>query len=64
MLGLSATMERKDGTTSVFKMFLGNIDGLEEIENLCKALSRFANAAGEVLIFGIREDKEKKDFII
>jgi superfamily II DNA or RNA helicase len=25
MLGLSATMERKDGTTSVFKMFLGNI---------------------------------------
>ena len=25
MLGLSATMERKDGTTSVFKMFLGNV---------------------------------------
>ena len=25
MLGLSATMERKDGTTHVFKMFLGNI---------------------------------------
>ena len=25
MLGLSATMERKDGTTEVFKMFLGNI---------------------------------------
>uniref|UniRef100_A0A6C0KZ68 Helicase ATP-binding domain-containing protein n=1 Tax=viral metagenome TaxID=1070528 RepID=A0A6C0KZ68_9ZZZZ len=25
MLGLSATMERKDGTTSVFKMFLGDI---------------------------------------
>jgi superfamily II DNA or RNA helicase len=25
MLGLSATMNRKDGTTSVFKMFLGNI---------------------------------------
>jgi len=25
MLGLSATMERKDGTTSVFKMFLGGI---------------------------------------
>ena len=24
-LGLSATMERKDGTTSIFKMFLGNI---------------------------------------
>lgn len=24
-LGLSATMERKDGTTNVFKMFLGNI---------------------------------------
>tara|TARA_B110000971_G_scaffold221974_1_gene272082 strand:- start:7661 stop:9178 length:1518 start_codon:yes stop_codon:yes gene_type:complete len=25
MLGLSATMERKDGTTRVFKMFLGNV---------------------------------------
>lgn len=25
MLGLSATMERKDGTTNVFKMFLGDI---------------------------------------
>ena len=25
MLGLSATMERKDGTTSVFKMFLGDV---------------------------------------
>jgi superfamily II DNA or RNA helicase len=25
MLGLSATMERKDGTTSVFKLFLGSI---------------------------------------
>lgn len=25
MLGLSATMDRKDGTTQVFKMFLGNI---------------------------------------
>jgi superfamily II DNA or RNA helicase len=25
MLGLSATMERKDGTTDVFKMFLGNV---------------------------------------
>jgi superfamily II DNA or RNA helicase len=25
MLGLSATMERKDGTTNVFKMFLGSI---------------------------------------
>jgi superfamily II DNA or RNA helicase len=25
MLGLSATMERKDGTTSMFKMFLGNV---------------------------------------
>jgi superfamily II DNA or RNA helicase len=25
MLGLSATMDRKDGTTSVFKMFLGDI---------------------------------------
>ena len=25
MLGLSATMERKDGTTNVFKMFLGNV---------------------------------------
>jgi len=25
MLGLSATMERKDGTSSVFKMFLGNV---------------------------------------
>ena len=25
MLGLSATMNRKDGTTNVFKMFLGNI---------------------------------------
>lgn len=25
MLGLSATMERKDGTTHVFKMFIGNV---------------------------------------
>lgn len=25
MLGLSATMDRKDGTTTVFKMFLGNV---------------------------------------
>jgi superfamily II DNA or RNA helicase len=25
MLGLSATMNRKDGTTHVFKMFLGNV---------------------------------------
>jgi len=25
MLGLSATMDRKDGTTNVFKMFLGNV---------------------------------------
>jgi superfamily II DNA or RNA helicase len=25
MLGLSATMNRKDGTTSVFKMFLGEV---------------------------------------
>lgn len=25
MLGLSATMERKDGTTSVFKMFIGDV---------------------------------------
>ena len=25
MLGLSATMERKDGTTKVFKMFLGDV---------------------------------------
>jgi superfamily II DNA or RNA helicase len=25
MLGLSATMDRKDGTTKVFKMFLGNV---------------------------------------
>jgi len=25
MLGLSATMERKDGTTKVFKLFLGNV---------------------------------------
>ena len=25
MLGLSATMNRKDGTTKVFKMFLGDV---------------------------------------
>lgn len=25
MLGLSATMERKDGTTKIFKMFLGDV---------------------------------------
>jgi hypothetical protein len=25
MLGLSATMNRKDGTTKIFKMFLGDI---------------------------------------
>jgi superfamily II DNA or RNA helicase len=26
MLGLSATMDRKDGLTKVFKMFLGNVE--------------------------------------
>lgn len=31
MLGLSATMERKDGTTKVFKMFLGEI--VHKVEN-------------------------------
>lgn len=30
MLGLSATMERKDGTTNVFKMFLGKV--VEKVE--------------------------------
>jgi len=30
MLGLSATMNRKDGTTKVFKMFLGNVVHKEE----------------------------------
>jgi superfamily II DNA or RNA helicase len=30
MLGLSATMNRKDGTTKVFKMFLGNVVYKEE----------------------------------
>jgi superfamily II DNA or RNA helicase len=31
MLGLSATMERKDGTTNVFKMFLGDV--IYKVEN-------------------------------
>lgn len=30
MLGLSATMNRKDGTTKVFKMFLGNVADKQE----------------------------------
>ena len=33
MLGLSATMERKDGTTKVFKMFLGNVVHKAERKN-------------------------------
>jgi len=33
MLGLSATMERKDGTTSVFKMFLGDVIHKAERKN-------------------------------
>ena len=33
MLGLSATMERKDGTTAVFKMFLGDIIFKSEKKN-------------------------------
>ena len=36
MLGLSATMERKDGTTNVFKMFLGDViyKAVKKNENL------------------------------
>jgi len=33
MLGLSATMNRKDGTTNVFKMFLGNVIHKAERKN-------------------------------
>ena len=33
MIGLSATMERKDGTTMVFKMFLGNVIHKAENKN-------------------------------
>jgi len=33
MLGLSATMDRKDGTTKVFKMFLGNVVHKAERKN-------------------------------
>jgi superfamily II DNA or RNA helicase len=33
MLGLSATMERKDGTTNVFKMFLGDVIYKSEKKN-------------------------------
>ena len=33
MIGLSATMERKDGTTTVFKMFLGNVIHKAENKN-------------------------------
>jgi len=33
MLGLSATMERKDGTTKIFKMFLGEVVHKVDIKN-------------------------------
>jgi superfamily II DNA or RNA helicase len=33
MLGLSATMERKDGTTKIFKMFLGEVVHQVDIKN-------------------------------
>jgi superfamily II DNA or RNA helicase len=38
MLGLSATMNRKDGTTSVFKMFLGDVIYKVEKKNDCDAV--------------------------
>jgi superfamily II DNA or RNA helicase len=34
MVGLSATMERKDGTTDIFKMFLGGVANHLEITSL------------------------------
>jgi superfamily II DNA or RNA helicase len=33
MLGLSATMERKDGTTKIFKMFLGDVIHKVDVKN-------------------------------
>jgi len=33
MLGLSATMERKDGTTKIFKMFLGDVVHKVDVKN-------------------------------
>lgn len=42
MLGLSATMNRKDGTTKIFKMFLGEViykeDNVQEHDVLVKAI--------------------------
>ena len=35
MLGLSATMNRKDGTTDVFKMFLGEVIHKAERKMIC-----------------------------
>jgi len=46
-LGLSATMERKDGTTNIFKMFLGDIlyKGKQEVEHnvVVRALEYISN---------------------
>jgi len=47
MLGLSATMNRKDGTTKVFKMFLGNVifkgKRDEEREVVVRAIDYYVN---------------------
>jgi len=47
MLGLSATMNRKDGTTKVFKMFLGNVifkgKREEEREVVVRAIDYYVN---------------------
>jgi superfamily II DNA or RNA helicase len=47
MLGLSATMNRKDGTSKVFKMFLGDIihkvERKDEVEVEVKAITYKVN---------------------
>ena len=49
MLGLSATMERKDGTTDIFKMFLGDVvykgAKTEEHKVLVRAIEFKTNAS-------------------
>jgi superfamily II DNA or RNA helicase len=51
MLGLSATMERKDGTSSVFKMFLGDV--------VCKVKR---GGDDNVLVRGIRYSSQDSEF--
>jgi superfamily II DNA or RNA helicase len=51
MLGLSATMNRKDGTTKVFKMFLGNVVYKKE-----------RSKDEEVIVRGITYETNDEDF--